>query len=138
MEMTAPTVLIRQDEAVTGGNCPPGGRHVKAEPRAHVHVTGLAPVKVRMRKQDLSSAKQQSQKSKRSEPVSHAHKRGVAPTRSHTRKRFGRRGLVRRPSSDRQNRIHRSPIPRWRAFYSYIKHWNTELCSGWSCLYVNA
>src|SRR6476646_9912462 len=119
MEIAAPAVLIGEHVAVAGGDCPAGGWHVKIEPGMHVYIAGFAPVQARMRKQDLSSATEQSEKGKRRKPMGHAHQRGVALGAGHNRNRVGRRReLMGSTISDRQSCIHRSPIPRWAGFYS--------------------
>ncbi len=51
---------------------------MQIEPRTHVYVAGLTPVKPRMRKHDLSSADQQCEKRHRGSPTGHAYDRGVA------------------------------------------------------------
>src|SRR5215469_14759566 len=62
MEVAAPAVLIRQHIPVAGGDHVPGAGQMQIEPRAHVNIAGLPPVKPRMRKHDLSSANQQREK----------------------------------------------------------------------------
>ena len=51
MEIAAPAVLIREHVPIAGGHGIPGGWQVQLEPRAHVYVAGLTPVKPWMRKQ---------------------------------------------------------------------------------------
>src|SRR5580692_7730803 len=115
MEIAAPAVLIREHVPIAGGDCIPGGWQMQIEPRAHVYVAGLTPVKPWMRKHDLSSADQQREKRDRSSPMGRAHERGVTlPVRGrHCRTKLGRRKrLACTAISDRQTRIHKvGPSP---------------------------
>ena len=65
---------------------------MQIEPRPHVYVAGLAPVKPRMGKHDLSAADQQREKHQRGNPMGCAHERGVPlalPGRPHARHDHG-------------------------------------------------
>src|ERR1700690_1258804 len=115
MEIAAPAVLIREHVPIAGGDGIPGGWQVQIEPRAHVYVAGLTPVKPWMRKHNLSSADQQREKRDSGSPMGHAHERGVAlPARGrHCRTKRGRsRRLANTAISHRQTRMHTvGPIP---------------------------
>src|SRR5277367_3821514 len=93
MEIATPAVLIREHVPIAGRDGIPGGWQVQIEPRAHVYVAGLTPVKSWMRKHDLSSADKQGEKRDCGGPMGHAHERGVAlPQRDrHRRTKLSRR-----------------------------------------------
>jgi hypothetical protein len=122
MEVAAPAVLIGEDVSIAGGDGVAGGRQVQIEPRAHVYVAGLAPIKTGMRKHDFCSADEEGEKGERCDPVRDAHEGGVAlRVRVSYRTKFGRRRQITRTEvlagivaviSDRQTCIHKvDPIP---------------------------
>src|SRR5580693_299478 len=113
MEIATPAVLIREHVPIAGGDGIPGGWQVQIEPRAHVYVAGLTPVKPWMRKHDLSSADQQREKRDCGNPMGRAQQSGVALPVRHSRSKLGRSGQFAGTTiSYRQTRIHKlAPSP---------------------------
>src|SRR5262249_38542682 len=81
VQVTAPAVLIRKHIPVAGGYRRTGCGHRDDEEGVLLDVSRFAPVKARVREQDLDAAHEEREEGYRREPVRHAHEAGVSPAR---------------------------------------------------------
>ena len=77
VEITAPSVLIRQDVAVAGGHQVSRRGDGDFEQRRGIYIAGFAPIEARVGDQNFNAADQQSEETQGGDPVGDADQGGV-------------------------------------------------------------